>query len=494
MRLKELLVYQDIVIQCHDNPDADAIGCGFALYTYFKNRDKNVRLVYSGKNEIQKSNLVLMVEKLHIPIAHVTEIDRPQLLVTVDCQYGQSNVTKLEGDTLAVIDHHQVSGSLPELNEVRSNLGSCSTLVRELLQREGIDVNDNIEVATALYYGHMTDTCNFTEISHPMDKDMRDDVKFDHILINLFRNSNLSLEELRIAGEALMGYKYDEKNRFALVEAKPCDPNILGIISDLTLEVDKVDCCLVYSVLSFGIKYSVRSCVIEVNAGELAEFIADGVGGGGGHMGKAGGFIQKECVKEGTSPESFIKKRMEKYFADVEIIYASAYECESECFKEYRKKHLPIGYVRGTDLVSSGTEVLIRTLEGDLEVLIEDDVYIMIGIKGEVYPCKKEKFARSYQPVENPYIFDGEYEPSIKENKMGQKISLIPFAKSCIANGEVAILAKKLENRAKVFTTWDREKYMRGNKGDYLACRKDDLQDVYIIEKDIFAKTYEAII
>lgn len=34
------------------------------------------------------------------------------------------------------------------------------------------------------------------------------------------------------------------------------------------------------------------------------------------------------------------------------------------------------------------------------------------------------------------------YEPSIKENKMGQKISLIPFAKSCIANGEVAILTK----------------------------------------------------
>lgn len=51
---------------------------------------------------------------------------------------------------------------------------------------------------------------------------------------------------------------------------------------------------------------------------------------------------------------------------------------------------------------------------------------------------------------------------------------------------------KKLENRANVFTTWDREKYMRGNKGDYLACRKDDLQDVHIIGKDIFAKTYEA--
>ena len=73
------------------------------------------------------------------------------------------------------------------------------------------------------------------------------------------------------------------------------------------------------------------------------------------------------------------------------------------------------------------------------------------------------------------------YEPSIKENKMTENIS--------------DSVCKELYckwNRANVFTTWDREKYMRGNKGDYLACRKDDLQDVHIIGKDIFAKTYEA--
>lgn len=32
MKLKELLHYDNIVIQCHDNPDADAIASGYGLY------------------------------------------------------------------------------------------------------------------------------------------------------------------------------------------------------------------------------------------------------------------------------------------------------------------------------------------------------------------------------------------------------------------------------------------------------------------------------
>ena len=73
----------------------------------------------------------------------------------------------------------------------------------------------------------------------------------------------------------------------------------------------------------------------------------------------------------------------------------------------------------------------------------------------------------------------------------GQKISLIPYAKGCVATGNVSILAKKLDHRVKVVTSWDKDKYMRGKPGDYIACRKDDLHDVYVIEQDIFYKTYE---
>ena len=95
---------------------------------------------------------------------------------------------------------------MPKLNEVRSNLGACSTVVRELLQSEGIDLNEDKRLATALYYGLMTDTNNFTEIFHPLDKDLRDDAVFERSMVTRFRNANLSLKELEIAGNALLGY------------------------------------------------------------------------------------------------------------------------------------------------------------------------------------------------------------------------------------------------------------------------------------------------
>ena len=43
MKLSDLLRFDRIVIQCHDNPDADAIGSGFALYSYFADKGQDVR-------------------------------------------------------------------------------------------------------------------------------------------------------------------------------------------------------------------------------------------------------------------------------------------------------------------------------------------------------------------------------------------------------------------------------------------------------------------
>lgn len=42
MILSELLIYNKIVIQCHDNLDPDAIASGYALYSYFKSKNKEV--------------------------------------------------------------------------------------------------------------------------------------------------------------------------------------------------------------------------------------------------------------------------------------------------------------------------------------------------------------------------------------------------------------------------------------------------------------------
>jgi len=496
MRLRELTAYRDIVVQCHNNPDADALASGFAVLKYLEREGKTARFVYGGFSEVQKSNLLLMMENLHIPAEYVKELEKPELLVMVDCQYGESNAMRFEAEHVAVIDHHQVSSQLPELNEVHSNYGSCATVLFEMLQAEGFDINEDEDLATALYYGLMTDTGNFSEISHPADKDLRDAAHFRPFDILCFKNSNLSREELLIAGDALKKAKFNEEWRFGMIAAKPCDPNLLGLISDMLLEVNGVDCALVYNLLAGGVKTSVRSCIREVRAGELAQYLAEGYGGGGGHLGKAGGFLIRDLLEQGgiryteEQVEAFFEERLIAYHRESEIIHAGVKEEDPSLYRHYVKKELHLGYVEAGKLASPGSTILIRTLEGDVDVKVEEDLYIILGVEGEVYPCKKAKFENSYRLDDTPYVYPGDYAPAVVSSESGDRVELLPFAKSCIAKGGAGIYARQIDHRVKVFTTWDPEKYYLGVPGDYMAVRTDDLTDIYIIAGRIFDQTY----
>lgn len=497
LKLSDFLNYNDIIIQCHDNPDADALASGLALHWYLTKMGKEPRFIYGGQSEVHKCNLVLMKDMLNIPAEYVTELDKPELIIYVDCQKGESNVTDFEAENYAVIDHHQVLNNLPPLSEVRSRYGSCATLLFELIREEGIDVNENEQLATALYYGLMTDTTGFTELQHPADKDLRDSVNYNRSDIILFKNSNISREELRIAGDALKHASYDDNGTYAIVEAEPCDPNILGIISDMVLEVDTIQTCVVYSILNYGVKLSVRSCVKEVRASELAAYIAQGYGGGGGHIVKAGGFLQKDLLAkddldyEKKAVKQFMMDKMKAYFDNTEIIYAGKEPTDLSGYKRYIKKDVVVGYVVANELAEPGTRVTIRTLEGDIDVTIDEDTYIIIGVDGEIYPIKKAKFDANYRRCNEVYKYPGDYAPVLFNMGSGDRIEILSCAHSCVATGGVGIYAKPIDHRVKIFTTWDREKYYLGVPGDYQAVREDDLTDTYIIAGSIFYKSYE---
>ncbi|MBQ7464511.1 MAG: DHH family phosphoesterase [Lachnospiraceae bacterium] len=502
MRLKELLGFDDIVIQCHDNPDADALASGYALLWYLERMGKKPRFIYRGRNRMSKSNLLIMKEELKIPVDYEPEFEHvPELLVTVDCQYGQKNVTCTKAENVAVIDHHQVTESLPPLAEVRSNMGCCATIIWDMMRDEGMSVDDDILLSTALYYGLYTDTNRLSEVSHPLDRDMQDELSINKSIITKMVNSCISLDELKITGRAISSYEYHEDNKYLLIRAEWCDPNILGVISDFALETVGVDVCVAYYTSPGEIKFSVRSCIKEVHANELAAFLAEGIGGGGGHIIKAGGTIRPEKLPGINGEDADIEEiagnefrsRLERYFSMYRVIYAKDTILETSGMKLYEKKEQKLGAVSMTEVFSEGTTVEIRTLEGDINVRIEKDMYLMIGIEGEVYPIKKEKLERSYRASDEPYEEVFEYEPSIKDVFTGEKKSVLRSAKTVYSQGNVKIFAGPLEGYVKLFTAWDEEKYYSGTPGDYIAVREDDPHDIYIISKRLFPKLYREV-
>ncbi|MCL2048664.1 MAG: DHH family phosphoesterase [Defluviitaleaceae bacterium] len=505
-KLSSLLSYDNIIIQCHNTPDPDSLASGFGVYSYLKENGKNARIVYSGFEEITKKNILLMVEFMAIPAEYVkntAELGKADLLICVDCQYGEGNVSRIEADTVAIIDHHievkKDERVNADLTVIHSSLGSCSTLVWGMLKDEGYDFKANKAVAMALYYGLLTDTNDFSELNHPYDRDARDFLEdyYDQQKIRALRNCNYSLEELEISAAALLNNIKEQNKRYVVFEAAMCDPNILGFISDTGIKVDSVDVCIVYSDRGSGVKLSVRSCVREVMASDYVKYLTDGVGSGGGHKDKAGGYIEKSKTDAlGVSVVEHIVAKSSEYFMSFNNIYAERHDLDVTAMKQYMKKALPIGYIVSTDIFDKGTPIMLRTLEGDSRIIASPDIYLRIGIEGEVYATRAEKFHSSNRLCDEAVTFDisdYSYTPNAKNELTGEVKELFPYMKSCVPTGNNPIYAAELECNTKVFNDWNPDGYMFGKKGDFLAIRCDDVNDVYIIRGDIFYKTYDEV-
>ena len=201
-----------------------------------------------------------------------------------------------------------------------------------------------------------------------------------------------------------------------------------------------------------------------------------------------------------TDSLHYFLKMSNSYFCDCDCVLAREYGVEhgDEIMNLpiYVKKHIPWAYVRSIDLVKQGENIHIKSLENEsgLEIISDEKNYIMIGYRGEVYDIKKEKFERTYETTEEPldvFVQMMDMLPAAEIQSTGDYVSLEEMARLCYPKSGVGIYAKKLEKRTKVFPVGDGQEYFLGRPGDYMAVRPDDLCDIYIIESEIFYRTYE---
>ncbi|MFP3042734.1 DHH family phosphoesterase [Treponema primitia] len=489
--LNKIATYKNVVIQCHDAPDADAIGSGYALQCYLKSLGVSAKLIYGGQNEISKPNLRMLISALKIDLLKVSALPaETDLLLTVDCQYGASNVQKFAAPAVAVIDHHRAEIADGDNVLIRPSLASCATLVWDLLRNENFEIDKNYSVCNALYYGLFTDTNELSEMRHPLDRDLSD-LPYDAALVRKLKNSAITLDELTIVSNALKNYQVF--NRVGLFQASPCDQNLLGFTSSIAQQIDGLDCCVAYCVQPSSIKLSIRCCTREIMANEFAAFLCAGVGSGGGNLEKAGGAINaKECL---AGPAAFLTNRIKAYLTNFELIYAENNCDDFSTMRRYRKLPIRAGFARSTDIFPltanrKAAKITIRTLEGDIDITVAEDIYLMIGIQGEVYPIRRERFEQSYIRLNTKCETTLEYSPTVTDQRTGKKLPLIPFAENCLPREEKFVRARELRKDTKVFSSWDNEKYFLGRAGDFFVVTENDFNDCYVITKDIFRKSY----
>ena len=495
MKLSDLLVYDAIAIQCHNIPDADSLASGFGLYRYFEAAGKQPLFFYGGP-PVAKPNLTGMIAALKIPVQHAPDLKEwDGLLITVDCQYGAGNVSRVAASHVAIIDHHIQEKDLPPLCDLRPWLGSCATLVWDLLRQESF-VPD-VCLATALHYGLFTDTNSFSEMRHPLDRDMWDALSINEGILKRLKLSNLSLADLSQVSTALNDLSANQEYRFALIPAPPCDPNILGFISDLSMQVDSLDLSVAYSRMPSGdVKFSVRTSSRETKASELAAWMAEGLGSGGGHREKAGGYIASSKYQErfGDKPiHDYCEESIRQYCRAFRVLDcanpASLRDWPDQTvMKTYRKLPVRLGFVPCSTLFESRCELQLRMLEGDMDVQADVDTILMIGIMGEVYLMERGTFERNYRILEEPYVPDLLYFPTILNKSTGKRVSLLEHANACLSIGTDTVKALCLDERVKVFTRWDEDDYFSGKPGDWLVARA--MSDLYIVTATVFAQIY----
>lgn len=317
--LKELTQYKKICIQCHDNPDADTIASAFGAYTYFVQQGVDARIIYSGKEHIQKFSICYMIEQCHIPIRYVDELPECDLLLIVDAQYRQGNIALFEHENVAIIDHHYRLVGENDNYWIKNDYQSCSTVVWELLKEEGYDVKSNEALTIAFLFGLYTDTSTYSDLYREIDTEMKLELTGDYPVLERLTKSNMTASEFMIASEAMSKYEMDVEHKFAIIEATRCDQSILGIIGDFIIQVDSILVSFAYTTANEGYQISIRSCTDKIHANELAIFVCKDIGSGGGHLKKAGGRVSSKRLKEKYGNQDFkeiIRELIQQFIED----------------------------------------------------------------------------------------------------------------------------------------------------------------------------------
>ena len=308
-KLVNLISGHRTFIQTHNFPDPDALASALGLQNFLRYYGVETTICYDGKIDKLSTKRMLINFRIKIFSIHeITDMSEDDYIIMVDSQKYNPNLTDAIGREVACIDHHPTFIGCEYLYcDIRA-AGACSSIIASYFYQENIPLNPNI--AAALLFGIRMDTLDMSRGVTDLDIDMfaylykkADKEKYQ----SMFKN-NMEIADLQAYGAAIKSIKIHDRVGFAYIPFN-CPDALIATISDFILLLNVVDIAVVYALRQDGIKFSVRSEVEKVNAGNLVAKALAEVGNGGGHASMAGGFITKETASEfGEETSHYIQK------------------------------------------------------------------------------------------------------------------------------------------------------------------------------------------
>lgn len=300
-----------LLILIHDFPDPDAIAGGCALeYLAEKAFGIQCRVVYGGI--IGRTENRNMVSLLKLPIHKVRPSDFKKFpnIALVDTQpaFENNSFPKRKKKSTIIIDQH-TSETPPEadLAIIEPNCGAACAIVARALLESGIEIP--VKIGTALAYGILTDTFNFSRakgtevVKTYLDILPSCDMKKLAQIQNPLRNRHF----FNVVGRAI----YRAKTHRGLVVAHLGEvktPDLVSLAADFLLSYRRAKRSFCTGRYKGKLHFSLRLSRYGTSAGTLLREVVDDEKNAGGHGLIAGGSVK---IGEGTSEEVWEAKEQE---------------------------------------------------------------------------------------------------------------------------------------------------------------------------------------
>lgn len=292
--LHEIVTPGPVLILTHDNPDPDALASGKALATLFE-KAWNIpsHLVYSGT--VARADNRAMLKHLTPEWEHrdvLTNLDQYPAVALVDTQPGAGNnrLPSKHPPQIAIDHHHPIRDTMRTIPyaDIQTEVGSTVTLLYQYLEAAEIDPDPNL--ATAMFYGLKTDTRGLSRGVSSADEatyikllsylDHTQLVKVEHAGLDrdYFRALNRGLAAARLFNHAIVA-------RLGKLDW----PDQAAEIADLLIRFDGARAVLCQGEHENVLHLSIRTKLVEEDAGQLIQRVIMAPGKAGGHGSMAGG-------------------------------------------------------------------------------------------------------------------------------------------------------------------------------------------------------------